>query len=72
MNEQQHDPQRPDRRRMAKIAIMQARVTEGLASGIGERSMAELRDAAREAAPEARGTKEPSPWGEGGERQRAG
>lgn len=38
---------RRDQDRAARIAAMQARVTEGLASGTGERSMADLLRAAR-------------------------
>ena len=38
---------RRDQDRAAKIAEMQRLVTEGLESGIGDRSMAELRDEAR-------------------------
>ena len=38
---------RRDQDRAAKIAQMQALVTEGLESGIGTRSMDDLRDAAR-------------------------
>lgn len=38
---------RRDQDRVARIAAMQDRVAEGLASGEGTRSMAELREAAR-------------------------
>jgi antitoxin ParD1/3/4 len=38
---------RQEQDRANKIAAMQERVTEGLNSGLGQRSMAELRDAAR-------------------------
>ena len=38
---------RRDQDRAAKIAEMQRLVTEGLESGVGDRSMAELRDEAR-------------------------
>lgn len=38
---------RRDQERRGKVADMQALVTEALDSGIGERSMAEIRDAAQ-------------------------
>lgn len=38
---------RRDRDRQAKIAAMQAHVAEGLDSGVGTRSMAEITEAAR-------------------------
>ncbi|WP_417471300.1 type II toxin-antitoxin system ParD family antitoxin [Maricaulis sp.] len=38
---------RQDQDRRSKIANMQALVTEALESGVGERSMAEIRDAAQ-------------------------
>jgi len=38
---------RRDQERAEKIVRMQSLVTEGLESGIGDRSMAELREAAR-------------------------
>ena len=42
---------RRDQRRAEAVAAMQARVDEGLESGIGGRSMAELRDEARARSP---------------------
>jgi antitoxin ParD1/3/4 len=41
------DPIRRDRERAAQMAAMQARVAEGLDSGVGDRTMDELRAAAR-------------------------
>jgi antitoxin ParD1/3/4 len=38
---------RQEQERATKIAAMQQRVTEGLNSGLGQRSMAELRQTAR-------------------------
>ena len=43
---------RRDQERVAKIAAMQSLVSEGLASGTGERTMATLLDAARAQASE--------------------
>lgn len=43
---------RRDQDRAAKIAAMQRLVTEGLESGVDERSMDELRRAAREQGPD--------------------
>ena len=42
-----HDPIRRDRERLAKVAEMQRLVAEGLDSGIGDRTMTDLLEAAR-------------------------
>lgn len=45
---------RREQERATKIAAMQQRVTEGLNSGLGQRSMAELREAAQTRIPPTR------------------
>jgi hypothetical protein len=47
-------PPDPRKNRAARIAAMQARVTEGLNSGVGDRTMDELRATARAQASEPR------------------